>query len=417
MRHLWMRLFSVLTAAMLGTMVAGCGQDDTREITTTRIVESPQADPETPPRERFGMRDDAGGGPMAAQAGAPESLFDYQIPPGWQPAPTSSMRLVNFVVPNETGGEPAEAYVTVLGGDGGGVEANVNRWRQQMGQDPLSPDEIAQLPTIELLGRDALYLHVDGAYTGMRGETNIEDASMLGAIFIAGGRAVFVKMTGPSDLVHQEEEHFKRFVNSLTPAGAQPPEQPATQSADAGDLPEGHPPIEGAGTGSSDSAGLPPGHPPVDGGMDQSGSGFDPAALSWKAPEGWDRGRESQMRLATYLAGENDGVETAVYVFPGDTGGVEANVNRWLEQIGQEPIPPDAIEALPTVTVLGVDAPLVEGQGTYTGMGGQENEGYGLLGAIVPLESHSLFIKMTGPAEEVSEQKKNFIAFAESFEQ
>lgn len=60
----------------------------------------------------------------------------------------------------------------------------------------------------------------------------------------------------------------------------------------------------------------------------------------WTVPQGWTK--ESQprpMRIATFIAGEGDNqIEIAVSQFPGDVGGLLANVNRWRQQIGLEPI-------------------------------------------------------------------------------
>ena len=45
------------------------------------------------------------------------------------------------------------------------------------------------------------------------------------------------------------------------------------------------------------------------------------------------------MRAATFQAGEGDAaIEVAVSQFPGDVGGMLANVNRWRGQVGLEPI-------------------------------------------------------------------------------
>jgi len=63
-------------------------------------------------------------------------------------------------------------------------------------------------------------------------------------------------------------------------------------------------------------------------------------AEPWKAPEGWQAVAERRpMREATYLIEDADGpVEVAISVFPGEVGGMLANVNRWRGQIGMAPV-------------------------------------------------------------------------------
>lgn len=60
---------------------------------------------------------------------------------------------------------------------------------------------------------------------------------------------------------------------------------------------------------------------------------------AWAVPAGWREAGPKPMRAATFLAGEGDStIEIAVSVFPGDTGGLLANVNRWRQQVGLAPI-------------------------------------------------------------------------------
>src|SRR5688500_16131105 len=60
----------------------------------------------------------------------------------------------------------------------------------------------------------------------------------------------------------------------------------------------------------------------------------------WKVPAGWRQdARQRPMRFATFLIGEGDAaVEVAVSQFPGDVGGLLANVNRWRGQVGLAPV-------------------------------------------------------------------------------
>lgn len=133
----------------------------------------------------------------------------YQVPSGWQDAGARPMREVNLKV-----AEGVECYVSVLNGDGGGIEANLNRWRSQMGNEPLSADGIAELPRLDVIGEPSPLLSVEGTYKGMRDET-IADARMLATVRSLDGATVFVKLLGPKKSVDAHEAAFRTFCKSM----------------------------------------------------------------------------------------------------------------------------------------------------------------------------------------------------------
>jgi len=127
--------------------------------------------------------------------------------------PTTMMRDINLVF-GENG--EGECYLAKLPGAGGGLVANVNRWRGQMGADPLTPDQVAELPKKPLFGQPATFVSVDGDFSPGMGSTEVrEDYRLLGLILSSDAGAVFVKMTGPRELVVANEEKFDRFVASI----------------------------------------------------------------------------------------------------------------------------------------------------------------------------------------------------------
>ena len=69
------------------------------------------------------------------------------------------------------------------------------------------------------------------------------------------------------------------------------------------------------------------------------------------------------MRRATFLVKGADGqsAEIAVSVFPGDVGGLMANINRWRGQIGLGPVAPDEIAGITSdLEVNGTKATVVD---------------------------------------------------------
>lgn len=131
------------------------------------------------------------------------------LPDGWETVPATSMRTLNFLV-----GGAAECYAALLKGPAGGVSANINRWRQQMGRPPLSAEEISNLPKIELLGRQASMIEIEGDYTGMMGGAN-PGYMLIGVVADLTGQTLFIKLVGPKGVVSAHEENFASFCRSL----------------------------------------------------------------------------------------------------------------------------------------------------------------------------------------------------------
>ncbi len=144
---------------------------------------------------------------------APRTLskeLSWTTPKGWVEKPSSSsMRLVTLA---PEGAKDTQALVTILSTDAlstaaGGIRANVNRWRAEVGQGPLTEAEVAALPHGTVLGARATYVTVEPAAAGGR--------MVLGAIIGQADRSIFVKMTGPADEVRPEADRFRAFVESL----------------------------------------------------------------------------------------------------------------------------------------------------------------------------------------------------------
>ena len=118
--------------------------------------------------------------------------------------------------------------------------------------------------------------------------------------------------------------------------------------------------------------------------------------VSWETPAGWSRGRQAPMRLATLTDGE---VEIAVSAFPGNVGGIVANVNRWRQQVKLPPVASEA-EARKDVREMDVNGRKVE----VVDLTGSDRT----LVAIVPGEGRLYFFKMTAPTDAVAKRQAAF---------
>ncbi len=131
------------------------------------------------------------------------------------------------------------------------------------------------------------------------------------------------------------------------------------------------------------------------------------ARFNWSVPEQWRSVSPGQMQVAKFTVPEHDGgkADVTVSIFPSDTGGTLANVNRWRKQVGLEEI--GESELAPLVTPLdppGSAATLVDL------VNGQRR----LLGAIVQRGTQWFFYKLLGDAAAVSAAHDAFVEFVKS---
>lgn len=145
--------------------------------------------------------------PAATQAGNGNTAgnLHWSLPPGWQRVPGErQMRVATF---ETTQGERLEISLSRFPGDTGGLLANVNRWRQQVGLKPVEEKDLAaDLKPVD-----------NGSLTGhtmrLRGETQ----HMLGAILMPADKSEswFVKATAAPAVVDAQEAAFEAFVKSM----------------------------------------------------------------------------------------------------------------------------------------------------------------------------------------------------------
>ena len=152
-----------------------------------------------------------GAGESAAPSGGPE--IDLGSPsPKWEAKPPTSMRLASFVVKGENGAE-ADISLILLGGGAGGVLDNVNRWQSQLGQPPLSSDELAKksqsLPTS--LGQMTV-VDLQGLPNGADAK---KDGRIIAAMASKGDMTVFFKLRGNAELAGTQKDDFIKWVGSV----------------------------------------------------------------------------------------------------------------------------------------------------------------------------------------------------------
>lgn len=130
----------------------------------------------------------------------------------------------------------------------------------------------------------------------------------------------------------------------------------------------------------------------------------------WTVPATWSRSEEPRpMRHATFIIEDPDGqVEVAVSQFPGDVGGMLANVNRWRGQVGLGPV---GEADLPSI-VTPFTSPGFEGHTMRL-----EGEGRTMLAASIfePSSNRTWFVKATVGPVAADRVETELFAFARSF--
>ena len=153
---------------------------------------------------------------QAAQAGG----LSWKPPAGWTAEPPSSpMRVATYRIPATAGdAEPGELAVFFFGsGEGGSVEANVDRWIAQFAPESGSAKPARRVESVN--GIRVTRVSAEGTFSsGMPGGPKTAKAhfSLLGAIAEGPGGNVFFKLTGPRKTVQKTAAKFDALVRSLS---------------------------------------------------------------------------------------------------------------------------------------------------------------------------------------------------------
>lgn len=153
----------------------------------------------------------------AAPATFKVSGFAFTRPATWEWVQTSSsMRKAQLKVTDAKSNAGAEVIFFYFGpGQGGDVQANVDRW---LGQFDEPRDKInARTETVTVGKHKVTYVEAEGTYhSGMPGMTqaSLPGYGLAGAIIEDQAGNVFVRMTGPKDLVKASLAEFKKMVES-----------------------------------------------------------------------------------------------------------------------------------------------------------------------------------------------------------
>jgi hypothetical protein len=314
-------------------------------------------------------RDTPSNAESSAPAQAPLPDLTWSLPPGWKETGPGQMSLATFEIEDANG--TATMSVTPLPNLEGREEAVVNMWREQVELGPLSPEEVANaLEPVEIAGGKGFTFEIKGTRSG-------NPARTLTAVQHRGDRSWFFKLSGDDQTVAAQKPVFLEFLKSL-------------RFNDA--------PGSAAKSNAGNVASKPGAAPrPSDSGAPD---------FQWKIPDAWQKLPAGQMQIAKFSVPEKDGAkaEVSVSVFPSDTGGTLANVNRWRRQMGLNEVDETGLQSC----VTGLDAAPGAVLVTLT------KEQRQMLGAIVPRDGKWWFYKMLGDAPAVVSAHEDFLRFVKT---
>ncbi|MCC5849432.1 MAG: hypothetical protein JJU29_15225 [Verrucomicrobia bacterium] len=128
----------------------------------------------------------------------------WDVPEGWRQQAPSGIRLAEFTIVGDDSG--ALTTLIVFGGPAGSVEANIRRWRGELGlpQEPPSPPV--------RIGGKMPFVFVDLVDEATEAG---RDQATVGAIFDLGDRTAFLKFFGPIEVLRVQRLPFLKLAGSL----------------------------------------------------------------------------------------------------------------------------------------------------------------------------------------------------------
>ena len=146
-------------------------------------------------------------------------------PTGWKTEEARPMRAATYTISAAAGDSAsAECMVYFFGaGQGGSVEANLDRWKGQMVAPGGKPAD-AKIAKRRIHGLAVTTIDASGDYTGMGGPMAASKSlqnnyRLLGAIVEGPGGNVFIKFTGPAKTIAANQAEFEQFLNSFDKEG------------------------------------------------------------------------------------------------------------------------------------------------------------------------------------------------------
>jgi hypothetical protein len=144
----------------------------------------------------------------------------WTMPQGWKTEGARQMRAATYSMPLASGDQgQVECAVYFFGmGNGGSIQANIDRWRSQFQNGGKEAEAKVDKRTIHNL--PVTTIESSGDYMGMGGPnaqspSAVHNYKLFGAIVEGPGGNVFIKFTGPAKTVEANRKQFEALLNSF----------------------------------------------------------------------------------------------------------------------------------------------------------------------------------------------------------
>jgi len=149
------------------------------------------------------------GPPVAQLPSGDIDQYQWEAPKQWTKLDEPPM-FVHTAYEMADGEDVLRMTVTELEGDGGGLAANVMRWRRMLKLDPSQPIDELKLPRIEVAGGYGIVvaLQTDESLPGLR-------TGMVAVFAPRNGKTWVFKMSGLRSLLNQHKAQFEAWIASV----------------------------------------------------------------------------------------------------------------------------------------------------------------------------------------------------------
>ena len=159
--------------------------------------------------------------PTSPAAGSQATFLEYKttVPSGWTPrAPSSSMRLAEYTTPTLDGGT-AEVVVYYFGkGQGGSVEANLERWKSQF-TNPAGgpvPEKVTHpVSAIPMTIAEYRGTYARGVGTGSDASAARPNHLLIAVVAETPRGTLFFQCFGPIAAVEAQRAAYLEFAQGL----------------------------------------------------------------------------------------------------------------------------------------------------------------------------------------------------------
>lgn len=166
----------------------------------------------------------------------------WEVPAGWIDAPElPELLLADYRFQGSNESLPGRMTVSMIEGDGGGIDTNVLRWLQQMYittvQVPGPSDKVSEPMRIPV--GEATFVELTGQYQGEHVPTHLS-AAIVQIPAQGGGiyQSWFFKLVGDKETIEANRLKMARMILSFRPKGTDPPKLPDTDDEPAAPAPD-----------------------------------------------------------------------------------------------------------------------------------------------------------------------------------